>query len=158
MAQPGRSISRSSQLAHTDPQWLTSAARLGDDGDVAPPLYTLAEWLKVALLDPHRGVRADAAGVPRHIHPQWRKGLRLSAASSAPGLRKKANGSLDPARPCVPPNTAHGWRPVSDEDVRMLVKARPGARFEEMWRQFMGPLQDGKAGTHKDGSVGGNDD
>jgi hypothetical protein len=35
---------------------------------------------------------------------------------------------------------------VGDEDVRMLVEARPGARFEEMWRQFMGLLQDGKAG------------
>jgi len=46
----------------------------------------------------------------------------------------------------VPPNTKHGWRPVGDEGVRMLVEARPGARFEEMWRQFMGLLQDGKAG------------
>jgi hypothetical protein len=35
---------------------------------------------------------------------------------------------------------------VGDEDVRMLVQARPGARFEVMWRQFMGLLQDGKAG------------
>ena len=28
----------------------------------------------------------------------------------------------------------------------MVVEAHPGARFEEMWRQFMGLLQDGKVG------------
>ena len=39
----------------------------------------------------------------------------------------------------VPPNTKHGWHPVGDEDVRMLVEARPGARFEETRRQFRGP-------------------
>ena len=93
-------------------------------------------------------VRADAPGVPRHIHPEaWRKPSPSSGARSAPGLPTKARGILGPGETLrVPPNTAHGWRPVGDEDVRMLVEARPGARFEEMWRQFMGLLQDGKAG------------
>ncbi len=92
-------------------------------------------------------VRVDAPGVPRHIHPDVAETVtvirgRVSAWSPDGGERILGPGET--LR--VPPNTKHGWRPVGDEDVRMLVEARPGARFEEMWRQFMGLLQDGKAG------------
>jgi quercetin dioxygenase-like cupin family protein len=92
-------------------------------------------------------VRADAPGVPRHIHPTVAETLtvirgKVSAWSPDEGVRILGPGETLH----VPPNTKHGWRPVGDEDVRMLVEARPGARFEEMWRQFMGLLQDGKAG------------
>ena len=41
------------------------------------------------------------------------------------------------------------WRPVG-EDVRILGEVRPGARFEENWRQFMGMAQDGKLGPNGD--------
>jgi quercetin dioxygenase-like cupin family protein len=92
-------------------------------------------------------VRADAPGVPRHIHPGVAETLtvirgRVSAWSPDEGERILGPGDTLH----VPTNTRHDWRPVGDEDVRMLVEARPGARFEEMWRQFMGLLQDGKAG------------
>ncbi len=54
-------------------------------------------------------VRADAPGVPRHIHPEVAETSRLSAARSAHGLPTRAKGFLDPARPYVSrptPNTA----------------------------------------------------
>jgi quercetin dioxygenase-like cupin family protein len=92
-------------------------------------------------------VRAGVPGVPRHIHPameESRTGVRGRVGCWLAGEGAKVLGPGETRR--VPPNTGHGWRPVGDEDVRMLVEARPGARFEEMWRQFMGLLQDGKAG------------
>jgi quercetin dioxygenase-like cupin family protein len=96
-------------------------------------------------------VRADAPGVPRHIHPTVAEtGTvvrgKVSAWSPDEGERILGpGGTLH-----VPPNTAHGWRPVGDEEVRMLVETRPGVRFEKMWHQFMGLLQDGKAGPRAD--------
>jgi quercetin dioxygenase-like cupin family protein len=93
-------------------------------------------------------VRADAPGVPRHIHPTVAETLTIirgKVSAWSPGEGERLLGPGETLR--VPPNTAHGWRPAGDEDIRMLVEARPGARFEEMWRQFMGLLQDGKAGA-----------
>src|SRR4029453_12328735 len=92
-------------------------------------------------------VPAHALGVPRHIHPAVAETVtvvrgHISAWSPEEGTRTHGPGHTLH----VPMNTKHGWRPIGDEDVRMLVEARPGARFEEMWRQFMGLLQDGKAG------------
>src|SRR5262245_24935647 len=92
-------------------------------------------------------VPAGAPGVPRHVHPALAETVtvirgRVSAWSPVDGELILGPG----ATLRVPPNTSHSWRPLGDEGVRMLVEARPGARFEEMWRQFMGLLQDGKAG------------
>ncbi len=92
-------------------------------------------------------VRADVPGVPRHIHPAMEESLTVVRGRVAGWLAGEGEKVLGPGETLrVPPNTKHGWRPVGDDDVRMLVEARPGARFEEMWRQFMGLLQDGKAG------------
>ena len=92
-------------------------------------------------------VRAGVLGVPRHIHPAMEESLTVIRGRVAGWLAGEGEKVLGPGETLrVPPNTGHGWRPVGDEDVRMLVEARPGARFEEMWRQFMGLLQDGKAG------------
>jgi quercetin dioxygenase-like cupin family protein len=92
-------------------------------------------------------VRADAPGVPRHIHPAASESatvIRGRVSAWSPGEGDRILGPGETLR--VPPNTSHEWHPVGDEDVRMLIEARPGARIEEMWRQFMGLLQDGKAG------------
>ena len=92
-------------------------------------------------------VRADAPGVPRHIHPTVAETVTVIRGKVSAGSPDEGERTLGPGETLhVPPNTTHGWHPVGDEDVRMLVEARPGARFEEMWRQFMGLLQDGKAG------------
>jgi quercetin dioxygenase-like cupin family protein len=97
-------------------------------------------------------VRPTAPGVPRHIHPAIDESVtvirgKVSAWSPAEGERVIGPGETL----SVPRNTPHAWHPVGDEEVRMLVTARPGARFEEMWRQFMGLLQDGKAGPRGPG-------
>jgi quercetin dioxygenase-like cupin family protein len=92
-------------------------------------------------------VRAGAPGVPRHVHPavaETATVVRGKVSAWSPDEGERILGPGETLR--VPPNTAHAWRPVGDEDVRILVEARPGARLEEMWRQFMGLLQDGKAG------------
>jgi quercetin dioxygenase-like cupin family protein len=92
-------------------------------------------------------VRADALGVPRHIHPELAETvtvIRGKVSAWSPDEGERILGPGETLR--VPPNTGHSWRPVGDEDIRLLLEARPGARFEEMWRQFMGLLQDGKAG------------
>ena len=92
-------------------------------------------------------VRADAPGVPRHIHPTVAETVTVIRGKVSAWSPDEGERTLGPGETLhVPPNTKHGWHPVGDEDVRMLVEARPGARFEEMWRQFMGLLQDGKAG------------
>ncbi|PZR98978.1 MAG: hypothetical protein DLM70_16335 [Chloroflexi bacterium] len=44
----------------------------------------------------------------------------------------------------IAPGTPHRWWPLGDEQVRVLLEVRPGDRFEQMWRQFMGLSQDGK--------------
>ncbi len=97
-------------------------------------------------------VPADAPGTPRHIHPNMAETLtvirgKVSAWSSDGGERILGPGETMH----VPPNSGHGWHPVGGEEVRMLVEVRPGARFEEMWRQFMGLFQDGKAGSRGPG-------
>jgi quercetin dioxygenase-like cupin family protein len=99
-------------------------------------------------------VRAGVSGVPRHIHPAMEESLTVVRGRVATWIAGEGEKVLGPGETLrVPANTGHGWRPVGDEDVRMLVEARPGARFEEMWRQFMGLLQDGKAGPTGPGFV-----
>jgi quercetin dioxygenase-like cupin family protein len=92
-------------------------------------------------------VRANAPGVPRHVHPAMEESItviRGRVDTWVAGAGQRVLGPGESLR--IPPNTAHGWRPFGDEDVRILGEVRPGTRFEEMWRQFMGLLQDGKAG------------
>jgi quercetin dioxygenase-like cupin family protein len=95
-------------------------------------------------------VKGNVPGVPPHVHPQMEEWLTVVNGKlevmSADGKWK----ILGPGEGIVvPANTVHSWRPVG-EDVRILGGARPGARFEEMWRQFMGLSQDGKLGPKGD--------
>lgn len=91
-------------------------------------------------------VRADAPGVPRHVHPDMEESLTVIRGKLDTWVagEQKVLGAGERVR--IPPKTPHSWRPFGDEDVRILLEVRPGARFEEMWRQFMGLFQDGKAG------------
>jgi quercetin dioxygenase-like cupin family protein len=95
-------------------------------------------------------VKGTAAGVPPHIHPQMEEWLTVidgKVEVLAPDGELKILGPGDGL--VVPANTVHSWRPVG-ENVRILGGARPGDRFEEMWRQFMGLSQDGKLGPNGD--------
>jgi hypothetical protein len=68
----------------------TSASSCGS----APPNPTAASWLPTSTCALMR--RACRATATR----PWRKRSLSSAARSEPGLPTKANGFLDPARPC----------------------------------------------------------
>jgi quercetin dioxygenase-like cupin family protein len=95
-------------------------------------------------------VRGNAPGVPPHIHPQMEEALTVISGKVEVLSADGKWTTLGPGESVhVPPNTPHSWRPVG-EDVRILGVARPGARFEENWRQFMGMAQDGKLGPNGD--------
>jgi len=90
-------------------------------------------------------VPGNAPGVPSHLHPQLEESLTVIHGQVEVVLagKRKILGPGELVR--VPPKTPHSWRPLG-EDVRILGEIRPAARFEEMWRQFMGLSQDGKLG------------
>ncbi len=95
-------------------------------------------------------VPGNAPGVPPHLHPQMEEALtvirgKVEVMSPDGGWRLVGPGE----RVVIPANTAHSWRPVG-EDIRILGEARPGARFEEMWRQFLGLSMDEKLGPKGD--------
>ena len=95
-------------------------------------------------------VKGNVPGVPPHLHPDAEESLTVITGKVEvllPDGTKKILGPGEGMR--VPPNSVHSWRPVG-EDVRILGEVRPGARFEEMWRQFMGLSQDGKLGPRGD--------
>lgn len=97
-------------------------------------------------------VKADAPGVPRHIHPQNEEKFTVIQGEAVVWTPEVGEETIGPGETrTVPPNTGHSWRPVGDEDVRVLLEVRPGARWEEMWRQFMGLSQDGKMGPRGPG-------
>jgi quercetin dioxygenase-like cupin family protein len=79
-------------------------------------------------------VRSNAPGVPGHIHPAMEESFTVIRGRLETWLagERKVLGPGEHLR--IPPNTAHSWRPLSGEDVRLLIEVRPGARFEEMWR------------------------
>ncbi len=91
-------------------------------------------------------VPANAPGVPLHLHPQAEETLTVIHGKVEILLARGERKILGPGeRVHIPPKTVHSWRPLG-EGVRILGEVRPGARFEEMWRQFMGLSQDGKLG------------
>ena len=95
-------------------------------------------------------VKGNVSGVPPHVHPQAEEALTVITGKVevlTPDGKWKILGPGEGMR--VPPNSVHSWRPVG-EDVRILGEVRPGARFEEMWRQFRGLSQDGKLGPRGD--------
>jgi quercetin dioxygenase-like cupin family protein len=95
-------------------------------------------------------VPGGSPGVPPHIHPQLEESFTVISGRIEVLSTHREWKVLGPGeRANVPPNTAHSWRPLG-ERVRILLEVRPGARFEEMWRQFMGLAQDGKLGPAGD--------
>jgi quercetin dioxygenase-like cupin family protein len=89
-------------------------------------------------------VPPDAPGVPRHIHPAMEERLTVICGKAGTWVagQERILGPGDSVQ--VAPGEIHTWRPIGDEEVRILLEARPGNRFEAMWRQFMGLFQDGK--------------
>lgn len=102
---------------------------------------------RVLIVDVY--VPGNAPGVPSHLHPKMEESITVVLGKVevvVAGERK----TLDPGDHLrIPPNTAHSWRPLG-QDVCIRGEIRPGARFEEMWRQFMGLSQDGKLGPRGD--------
>jgi quercetin dioxygenase-like cupin family protein len=94
-------------------------------------------------------VPGDAPGVPMHLHPAMDEWITVIDGKVEVVLAGERNllGPGDHVH--VSPNTAHRWRPLG-EAVCIRGVARPGDRFEENWRQFMGLSQDGKLGPHGD--------
>jgi quercetin dioxygenase-like cupin family protein len=92
-------------------------------------------------------VKSGAPGVPRHAHPKLEEALTMIRGQ----LDTWVAGEQRTIRPGdhvrIPPGVPHSWRPAGDRDVCFLLEVRPGGRFEEMWRQFMGLFQDAKAGS-----------
>jgi quercetin dioxygenase-like cupin family protein len=91
-------------------------------------------------------VRAHAPGVPRHVHPAMEEALTVIRGKVDTWVAGKQRVIGPGEGVKIAPGTPHSWRPVGDEDARILLEVRPGSRFEVMWRQFMGLFQDGKAG------------
>jgi quercetin dioxygenase-like cupin family protein len=95
-------------------------------------------------------VKGNAPGVPPHVHPKMEEWLTVIEGKVEVLSPERTWRVLNPGEGVrVPPNTVHSWRPVG-ENVRILGGARPGDRFEDMWRQFMGLSQDGKLGPNGD--------
>jgi len=90
-------------------------------------------------------VPGNAPGVPPHLHPKMEESLSVIRGSVEVVLAGERQVLGPGDRACIPPGTAHSWRPLG-EDVCVRGEISPGARFEEMWRQFMGLSQDGKLG------------
>jgi quercetin dioxygenase-like cupin family protein len=94
-------------------------------------------------------VPADAPGVPVHLHPLVEESIAVISGKVEVVMAGKRR-TLGPGdRVHIPARTAHGWRALGD-DVCIRGEIRPGARFEEMWRQFIGLSQDGKLGPRGD--------
>jgi len=92
-------------------------------------------------------VRADAPGVPRHIHPAVAETVtvirgRVSAWSPDEGERILGPGET--LR--VPPNTKHGWHPWAARMSACWSRPAQGQGSRRCGAKFMGLLQDGKAG------------
>jgi quercetin dioxygenase-like cupin family protein len=94
-------------------------------------------------------VPADAPGVPVHLHPQAEESIAVISGKVEVVMAGKWRTLAPGDRVVIPAGTAHGWRPLGD-DVCIRGEIRPGARFEEMWRQFMGLSQDGKLARRGD--------
>ena len=91
-------------------------------------------------------VRADAPGVPHHIHPTVAETLTVVRGRVSAWSPDEGEGILDLVRRCASRQHCARLAAGGRRGGPHAGRGRPGARFEEMWRQFMGLLQDGKAG------------
>jgi mannose-6-phosphate isomerase-like protein (cupin superfamily) len=89
-------------------------------------------------------VRPGGAVAGEHVHArieEWftvqegRIGFRLDGRESIARLNVRLHS---------PAGVAHDWWNAGEEEARVVVEVRPGARFEEMIKNLYGLAQDGK--------------
>ena len=89
-------------------------------------------------------VRPGGAVTGEHVHPAIEE--YFTVVRGWVGFRLDGRESI--ARPNVrlhlPAGVAHDWWNAGEEEARVVVEVRPGARFEEMIKNLYGLAQDGK--------------
>jgi mannose-6-phosphate isomerase-like protein (cupin superfamily) len=89
-------------------------------------------------------VRPGGAVAGEHVHARIEEWFTVQEGRI--GFRLDGRESI--ARPNVrlhlPAGVAHDWWNVGEEEARVVVEVRPGARFEEMIKNLYGLAQDGK--------------
>lgn len=89
-------------------------------------------------------VRPGGAVAGEHVHARIEEWFTVQEGRI--GFRLDGRESI--ARPNVrlhlPAGVAHDWWNAGEEEARVVVEVRPGARFEEMIKNLYGLAQDGK--------------
>ena len=96
------------------------------------------------LLAAESYVRPGGTAVGEHVHPAIEETFEV--VSGRVGFRIDGRESV--ARPGerlhVPAGAAHDWWNAGEEEARVVVEIRPGARFEEMGLNLFGLARDGR--------------
>ncbi len=89
-------------------------------------------------------VRPGGAVVGEHVHPTIEETFEVLSGrlSFRIGGRESVAGPGERLR--VPAGTAHDWWNAGEEEARVVVEIRPGARFEEMGLNLFGLARDGR--------------
>ena len=89
-------------------------------------------------------VKPGGAVVGEHVHPDIEE--TFTVVSGELGFRIDGHESVagPGERLQVPAGVAHDWWNAGQEEARVVVEIRPGARFEEMALNLFGLAQDGK--------------
>jgi quercetin dioxygenase-like cupin family protein len=89
-------------------------------------------------------VRPGGAVAGEHLHPIIRE--RFTVVSGKIGYKlgnqkgiASAGDTLD-----IPPGVAHDWWNAGNEEARVIVQVKPGARFVQMATTLFGVAKDGK--------------
>jgi quercetin dioxygenase-like cupin family protein len=89
-------------------------------------------------------VRPGGAVAGEHVHARIEEWFTVQEGRI--GFRLDGRESI--ARPNVrlhlPAGVAHDWWNAGEEEARVVVEVKPGARFEEMIKNLYGLAQDGK--------------
>ncbi len=89
-------------------------------------------------------VRPGGAVAGEHVHARIEEWFTVQKGRI--GFRLDGRESI--ARPNMrlhlPAGVAHDWWNAGEEEARVMVEVRPGARFEEMIKNLYGLAQDGK--------------
>ena len=106
-------------------------------------IHTSALWC--GLVQPNRMVVSllptctcvlGRPACPAISTPKYRRPSRSSGARSAPVSRRRREDSWTRRDPTRPAEHQARVAPGGRRDVRLLVEAHPGARFEEMWHSW----------------------
>ena len=85
-----------------------------------------------------------AAGPPEHVHEHQEEYFSVRAGTLA-GTVDGEPFRLGPGDEItVWPGTPHEWGNGGDDELRMVIEARPARRFEEVLEVFYGLARDGK--------------